>query len=82
MVIGGLSSLDIKKLKETESRRPTGNRKKRPTILSDKTTKKVFKKFGQDHDPDAQINDDVNIDEHVKMNDSYMRTGWYVPKKK
>lgn len=82
MVIGGLSSADIKKLKETQSRRLVGNRKKRPTILSDKTTKKVFKKFDQDHDPDAQINDDVNIDEHVKMNDSYMRTGWYVPKKK
>lgn len=82
MVIGGLSSRDIKKLRETQTRRPTGNRKKRSTLLSDKTTKKVLKKFDRDHEPDAHINDDVNIDEHFKMNDSYMRTGWYVPKKK
>ena len=53
-------------------------------MMSDKTTKKVLKKFDDDHEPDAKINDDVSIsiDEHVKMNDSYMRTGWYVPKKK
>ena len=45
-------------------------------------SKKAFKKFDQDHEPDANISDNVSIDEHVKMNDSYMRTGWYVPKKK
>ncbi|MCH7499920.1 MAG: hypothetical protein IIA63_00520 [Nitrospinae bacterium] len=82
MVIGGLSSRDLKKLKEDQNRRLTATRKKRSTRLTEKTMKKVFKKFDQDHEPDAYINDDVNIDEHVKMNDSYMRTGWYVPKKK
>jgi len=82
MVIGGLSSKEIKKLKEDQNRRLTGTRKKRSTRLTEKTMKKVFKKFGQDHEPDATIPADVNIDEHVKMNDSYMRTGWYVPKKK
>ena len=82
MVIGGLSSRDLKKLKEDQNRRLTTTRKKRSTRLTEKTMKKVFKKFDQDHEPDAYINDDVNIDEHVKMNDSYMRTGWYVPKKK
>ncbi|MCH6579025.1 MAG: hypothetical protein IH802_01495 [Nitrospinae bacterium] len=72
----------MKKLKEDQNRRLTVTRKKRSTRLTEKTMKKVFKKFDQDHEPDAYINDDVNIDEHVKMNDSYMRTGWYVPKKK
>ena len=84
MVIDGLSSREIKKLRENQSRRPTRTRKTRAIMMSDKTTKKVLKKFDDDHEPDAKISDDANvsIDEHVKMNDSYMRTGWYVPKKK
>ena len=84
MVIDGLSSREIKKLRENQNRRPTRTRKARATIMSDKTTKKVLKKFDDDHEPNTKINEDVNIniDEHVKMNDSYMRTGWYVPKKK
>lgn len=84
MTIGGLSSKDIKELRENQARRPSRTRKQRSTKLSDKTMKKAFKKFDADHEPDTKINDDVNIsiDEHVKMNDSYMRTGWYVPKKK
>ncbi len=82
MVIDGLSSKEIKKLRENIARRPSRTRKKRSTILSDKTMKKVLKKFDKDHDPDTKIKEDVSIDEHVKMNDSYMRTGWYVPKKK
>jgi len=84
MVIDGLSSREIKKLREIQTRRPARTRKTRATMMSDKTTKKVFKKFDVDHEPDTKINDEVNIniDEHVKMNDSYMRTGWYVPKKK
>jgi hypothetical protein len=84
MVIDGLSSREIKKLREIQTRRPARTRKTRATMMSDKTTKKVLKKFDVDHEPDTKINDEVNIniDEHVKMNDSYMRTGWYVPKKK
>lgn len=82
MVIDGLSSKEIKKLRENVARRPTGTRKKRSVVLSDKTMKKVFKKFDQDHEPDTKIGNEIRIDEHVKMNDSYMRTGWYVPKKK
>ena len=84
MVIDGLSRREIMKLRENQTRRPTRTRKTRATMMSDKTTKKVLKKFDDDHEPDSKINDDVNIsiDEHVKMNDSYMRTGWYVPKKK
>ena len=84
MVIDGLSSKELKKLRENQTRRPSRTRKKRSSLLSDKTMKKALKKFDADHEPDVKINDDpaVNIDEHVKMNDSYMRTGWYVPKKK
>ena len=84
MVIDGLSSAEIKKLRENQNRRPNRTRKTRAMTMSDKTTKKVLKKFDDDHEPDTKINDEVNIniDEHVKMNDSYMRTGWYVPKKK
>ena len=84
MVIDGLSNREIKQLRENQARRPSRTRKKRSTKLSDKTMEKAFKKFDADHEPGAKINDDVhiNIDEHVKMNDSYMRTGWYVPKKK
>ena len=82
MVIDGLSSREIKKLRENQARRPSRTRKKRSTKLSDKTMEKAFKKFDRDHDPDIKIKEDVNVDEHVKMNDSYMRTGWYVPKKK
>ena len=84
MVIDGLSRREIEKLRENQTRRPTRTRKTRATTMSDKTTKKVLKKFDDDHEPDTKINDDViiSIDEHVKMNDSYMRTGWYVPKKK
>jgi hypothetical protein len=84
MVIDGLSSKEIKELREKQARRPSRTRKKRSTTLTDKTMKKAFKKFDADHEPDAKINDETNvsIDEHVKMNDSYMRTGWYVPKKK
>lgn len=84
MVIDGLSSKEIKKLRENQTRRPTRTRKTRAKMMSDKTTKKVLKKFDDDHEPDTKIKDDVNIniDEHVKMNDAYMRTGWYVPKKK
>jgi len=82
MVIDGLSRKEIKKLRENQNRRPARTRKKRSTMMSDKTTKKVLKKFDDDHEPDTKITDNVSIDEHVKMNDSYMRTGWYVPKKK
>lgn len=82
MVIDGLSRKEIKELREKQTRRPSRTRKKRATTLSDKSMKKAFKKFDQDHDPDIKINENVSIDEHVKMNDSYMRTGWYVPKKK
>ena len=81
-MILNISHEDMKKLKKSRLKKVSQNRTSRTTMLSDKTLKKVFKKFDKDHDPKSQSNDAVNIDEHVKMNDNYMRTGWYVPKKK
>jgi len=82
MVIGGMSHGDLQKLKESRAKKTGRARTKRTAVLSDKTRENVLKKFDKDHDQAAQEKDAVNIDEHVKMNDSYMRTGWYVPKKK
>ncbi len=82
IMILNISHEDMRKLKKARLRKVSQNRTSRTAMLSDKTLKKVFKKFDKDHDPKAQSNDTVNIDEHVKMNDNYMRTGWYVPKKK
>jgi hypothetical protein len=82
MVIGGMSHQDLKKLKESRAKKTARTRTKRTAVLSDKTREKALKKFDQEHEQANQEKDAVNIDEHVKMNDSYMRTGWYVPKKK
>jgi len=83
MTIGGLSHQELQKLrKEQRAKKSIRTRKKRTTLLSDKTMKQVLKKFDDEHHPDARLAKDVSIDEHVKMNDNFMRTGWYVPKKK
>jgi len=82
IMILNISHEDMKKLRKGRKKIVSQNRTSRTTKLSDKTLKKVFKKFDKDHDPKAQNNDTITIDEHLKMNDNYMRTGWYVPKKK
>lgn len=82
MVIDGMSRKEILKLRKSREKKEPVVRRKRAVTLSDKTMKNVLKKFDKDHDPDSISKDEVNIDSHVKMNDSYMRTGWYVPKKK
>ena len=82
MIIDGLSRKDILKLKKARLKKELVSRRKRTSTLSDKTMKNVLKKFDKDHDPKNMVQDEVSIDEHLKMNDSYMRTGWYVPKKK
>lgn len=82
IMILNISHEDNKKLKKSRLKKVTQNRTTRTAKLSDKTLKQVFKKFDKDHDPDIHSDKTVNIDEHVKMNDNYMRTGWYVPKKK
>ncbi len=78
-----MSRREIEALRKQQAQKKTiRSRKKRSTILSDKTMKQVIKKFDEDHDPQSRVREDVNIDEHVKMNDVYLRSGWYVPKKK
>lgn len=67
---------DLEKLRAERKKKVTSSRKKRSSLLSEKAKTKMMKKFDQDHEGE------YNIDEHVKMNDSYMRTGLYVPKKK
>ena len=55
--------------------------KKRSTMLSNKTKSLLSKKFDDGH-PEGKEQDAPQIDPHVKMNDNYLRTGPYKPKKK
>ena len=80
-MILNMSHEDKKKYKKTFSERKTSNRKKRSTILSDKTKNLLSKKFDDGH-PEGKEQDAPLIDPHVKMNDNYLRTGPYKPKKK
>ena len=80
-MILNMSHEDKKKYKKTFSERKTSNRKKRSTILSDKTKNLLSKKFDDGH-PEGKEQDAPQIDPHVKMNDNYLRTGPYKPKKK
>ncbi len=77
-----MTQKELDALRKERKRKVSSSRRKRTSLLSDKAKNKMFKKFDQDHAPEEQSQGDVNIDEHLKMNDSYMRTGLYVPKKK
>ena len=81
MVIG-ISHADKKKLRAIQKKgtkiRP---RKNRTTVLSKKSKDKAFKEI--DQSPlSKNMSTRVSVDTRVKLNDNYMRTGWYVPKKK
>ena len=80
-MILNMSHEDKKRYKKTFSEPKTSNRKKRSTILSDKTKNLLSKKFDDGH-PEGKEQDAPQIDPHVKMNDNYLRTGPYKPKKK
>lgn len=77
-----MSHEDLKKLragrKKKEDVQP---RKRRATVLSNKSKKKALAQFEKNDTGNAK-NKNVVIDPHVKMNDNYMRTGWYKPNKK
>ncbi len=76
-----MSHRDIDRLREGRKKKAVTPRKKRTTILSKKIKTKSFEKL--DKMDTAQCKDSkVNIDESVKMNGDFMRTGWYSPKKK
>ena len=51
------------------------------SILSNKTKNLLSKKFDDGH-PEGKEQETPQIDVHVKMNDNYLRTGPYKPKKK
>ena len=81
-MIIGISHEDLKKLragrKKKEVVRP---RKRRATVLSKKSKEKALEQFEKNDASNAK-NKNVVIDHHVKMNDNYMRTGWYKTIKK
>ena len=80
MVIGMSHNDRIKLLAERDVKK-VGNRKKRTSLLSKKSKSNALKQFEENTSAQAR-EEDIAIDEHVKMNDNYMRTGRYQPKKK
>jgi hypothetical protein len=75
-----ISHEDKEKYKKlVEDRKPRA-RKKRASLLSDKTKDKAFKMYDKMTGNEAKT--EPEIDTHVKMNDNFMRTGPYRPKKK
>lgn len=80
MVLNILHS-DKKKYDAGLKPRKTRARVNRKAILSSTTMKKAFKQFEQMDE--AKVREtEVSVDEHLKMNDNYMRTGPYKAKKK
>jgi len=80
-MIINISQEDKKKYKKQLAKKRFSNRKNRPVTLSVKAKNQALKSFGKAASDEVR-NKDVEVDEHMKMNDSYMRTGWYVPKEK
>ena len=76
-----ISHEDKRKYRDSIKPKKAGVRKKRLATMSDKLKNQAFKKFG--NDPKSKSADeDITIDEHLKMNDNFLRTGPYKPKKK
>ena len=85
-ILRGIMVINIShedKLRYQESIKPKKIRvrKKRMTKLSDKLKDQAFKQF-VDHPKSKLVDEDIQIDEHLKMNDNFLRTGPYKPKKK
>ena len=76
-----ISHEDKRKYRESLKPRKPRVRKKRMTTMSDKLKERAFKKF-QDDPKSKAVDEDITIDEHLKMNDNFLRTGPYKPKKK
>jgi len=79
MVIN-MSHADKKKYDEGLKNRKTRARKKRSSLISEKSKNEAFKQF--DKMAGSDLKKEVQVDVHVKMNDNFMRTGPYRPKKK
>ena len=80
MVIN-ISHEDKKKYKESLKPKNVRVRKRRATTMSEKLKNQAFKKFNDDP-KSKSVEEDITIDEHLKMNDNFLRTGPYKPKKK
>ena len=76
-----ISHDDKKKYKESLKPKKIIVRKRRATLMSAKLKDKAFKKFN-DEPKGKSVEEDITIDEHLKMNDNFLRTGPYKPKKK
>ena len=76
-----ISHEDKKKYKESLKPKKGKVRRRRSTIMSDKLKTRAFKKFNDDP-KSKSVDEDITIDEHLKMNDNFLRTGPYKPKKK
>ena len=77
-----ISHEDKKKYKESLKPKTVRVRTKRTTTMSDKLKTRSFKKFLNDPQRTKEVDEDITIDEHLKMNDNFLRTGPYKPKKK
>ena len=76
-----ISHEDKKKYNDSVKPKKHRVRSKRTTTISDGLKSRAFKKFN--NDPKSKgVDEDITIDEHLKMNDNFLRTGPYKPKKK
>lgn len=80
-MIINISPEDKKKYRKELAKKRVSNRKNRLIKLSNKSKTKALASFDKATTEESRERD-VHVDEHLKMNDSYMRTGWYVPKEK
>lgn len=75
-----ISHEDKKKYDEGLKNKKTRVRVKRSSLISEKSKSAAFKQF--DKMSGSDMKKDIQVDTHVKMNDNFMRTGPYSPKKK
>ena len=76
-----ISHEDKRKYRESLKPKKPRVRKRRATTMSSKLKEQAFQKF--DNGPKSKsVDEDITIDEHLKMNDNFMRTGPYKPKQK
>lgn len=76
-----ISHSDKKKYLESRKNRKIKARVRRTATLSQKVKDSAFKQF-EEFKANVAPGEDVSIDEHLKMNDNFMRTGPYRAKKK
>ncbi|UCD11842.1 MAG: hypothetical protein JSU88_01770 [Nitrospinaceae bacterium] len=82
-MILNISHDDKRKYRENLKKDKTRARTNRSRLLSSKIKDEAFKKLDAlTVDAKTGKTSDIQIDEHVKMNDNFMRTGPYRPKKK